>query len=490
MNPLRPVFLVGSTVFWLIMTSLLIQKEFFQLTPLQSAYQVLPLQDWDLRQEYHAIFLGKQRVGFNWNLLERKDDNLYEFRHSSYLSFLFLGEAREMLIKQTAHLDRQLNILDFEVRISSGKTWTKIEGQAAKGNLNVVIENSESTPVRRIFPVDGPLFFADALDFIWIPENLKPGKQGRIKMWNALAMSAQEISFQVKRKEKISYHGKETEAYLIIMNVGDLPLRTWVSPQGVVLREESSTGLLFEKDEAWKIFDAMRENRASPPDLPNLFSVPSNEILKSPASLSYLKARVITGKEDFVMEMKKPDLKEFENVTFESIEAMKPQLAPYLAADPWVQSDDPAVMQTAKQLTAGETRPLAAALKLNDWVHKNISPVPTVSLPHAGQVLQSKEGDCNEYSVLLAALARAAGIPAKLTAGLVYQNGRFFYHEWVQVFAGKWISLDPTFGQAPADATHIPLSEGGLEEQVALAGKIGKIKVLVMDSSERTGAHS
>ena len=91
MKLLRPTFLIGSTAFWLVMTSLLIYKEFFQLTPLGSSYQVLPLQDWDLRQEYHSIFLGKERIGFNWNLLEKKGENDYEFRHSSYLSFLFLG---------------------------------------------------------------------------------------------------------------------------------------------------------------------------------------------------------------------------------------------------------------------------------------------------------------------------------------------------------------------------------------------------------------
>ena len=93
-----PLFVIASTAFWLVMSSLLIQKEFFQLTPLQSSYQLLPLQDWDFRQEYHAIYLGKELIGFNWNTLEKTEADSYEFRHSTYLSFSFLGHAREMLV--------------------------------------------------------------------------------------------------------------------------------------------------------------------------------------------------------------------------------------------------------------------------------------------------------------------------------------------------------------------------------------------------------
>ncbi len=479
---LRPVFLVTSTIFWIVMTSLLIHREFFQLTPLQSAYQVLPLQDWAMRQEYHAIFLGKERIGFNWNVLEKKGEDHFEFRHSSYLSFLFLGQAREMLIKQNANLDRQLNIRDFQIKITSSGSSTEIQGQAAKDNLNVVIQNSGSEPVRRIFPVQGQLFFGDALDFIWIPENLKIGKQGVFKTWNALSMTAQDIKFFVKKKEKIPYEGKEAEVYLVLLTIGDLEIRSWVTPEGVVIQAESPTGLTFKKDEPWRIFDAMRKNRAAPPDLPNLFSIPSNKILKNPLELSYMKARVQTPKEDRVLEIRRPDLAAmWKTDTSFSAE----EFAPYLQPTPWIQSGDPAIVNTAREIAGTEKLPLNLALKINDWVHKNIQPVPTVALPQAVEVLNTRKGDCNEYTVLYTALARALGIPARMRAGLVYQNGRFFYHAWPEIYAGgQWAGMDPTFGQAPVDATHIPLAEGDLEEQVSLSSQIGRIKVIVMETSE------
>lgn len=497
MNPLRPVFLIGSTAFWLVMTSLLIHKEFFQLAPLQGSYQVLPLQDWDLRQEYHAIFLGKERIGFNWNLLEKKGEDSYEFRHSTYLSFLFLGQAREMLVKQIAHLDRQLTMQDFSIRISSADTWTKIQGQTAKDNLNIIIENSGSPPVRRIVPVRGRLFFAEALDFLWTPENLKIGKQGTVKIWNPLSLAVHDIHFHVQRKEKIQSEGIEKEAYVIRIKFADLEMRSWVSPEGVMLQAESPTGFLLKKEEAWKIFDSMREKRSSPPDLPNLFSIPSNQILKNPPELSYLKARLQTPKEDKIIEIRRADLgailraskaRPEESQILRRASLAPNDIAPYLQPTPWIQSNDPNIIQTAKEIAGRESSPLQIALKLNEWVHQNISPVPTVSLPQAAEVLQSRKGDCNEYTVLYTALARALGLPAKMKAGLVYQNGRFFYHAWPEVYLGEWVAMDPTFGQAPADATHIPLMEGDLEEQVELSNQIGRIKMMILETSETKGA--
>jgi transglutaminase-like putative cysteine protease len=96
-------------------------------------------------------------------------------------------------------------------------------------------------------------------------------------------------------------------------------------------------------------------------------------------------------------------------------------------------------------------------------------------------VLRQKAGDCNEHAALFAALARAAGIPARIQAGIIYQEGKFFYHAWNQVYLGSWISVDSTLNQLPADATHIRLVEGDLDRQLDLVRVIGRLKVQVRE---------
>jgi len=90
-------------------------------------------------------------------------------------------------------------------------------------------------------------------------------------------------------------------------------------------------------------------------------------------------------------------------------------------------------------------------------------------------------GDCNEHAVLFAALARAAGVPARIEAGLVYLKGRFYYHAWNAVFLERWITVDALMDQFPADATHIRFASGGPEKQLDLMGVIGNINLEILD---------
>ena len=124
--------------------------------------------------------------------------------------------------------------------------------------------------------------------------------------------------------------------------------------------------------------------------------------------------------------------------------------------------------EVARQLT----------MSVNGLLEKRI----TFSVPNAVQVLETRQGDCNEHTVLYVALARALGLPARTAVGLVYLNGSFFYHAWPEVWLNEWVAVDPTFGQYPADASHIRFVIGGLAQQVEIVRLIGNLGIEVLDS--------
>ena len=123
--------------------------------------------------------------------------------------------------------------------------------------------------------------------------------------------------------------------------------------------------------------------------------------------------------------------------------------------------------------------PLQKARKLHDWVYRNIEKRPVLSLPDALSTLENRMGDCNEHAVLMAALARAAGIPCRVEAGLAYLKGRFYYHAWNLVYVGRWITADSLFGQIPADVGHIRFITG-TQQQIDIMGVIGKIQIKII----------
>ncbi len=149
----------------------------------------------------------------------------------------------------------------------------------------------------------------------------------------------------------------------------------------------------------------------------------------------------------------------------------------YLKSSLIVESDNAEIQHLAETLVGGEKDAYRAALKINEWVYKNLQKDYGASADRATDVLRQKKGDCTEHSLLATSLMRAAGIPAKRVDGVVYmvnddQVPALYWHEWVEVYVGEWSQMDPTFGQPVADATHFAVGEEGNAEITPLIGQI------------------
>jgi transglutaminase-like putative cysteine protease len=134
----------------------------------------------------------------------------------------------------------------------------------------------------------------------------------------------------------------------------------------------------------------------------------------------------------------------------------------------------------ARKIVGGERDPARTARLIGDWVHGYLARNGNATLPSAGQVLKERRGDCNEHTLLYVALARSVGLPARTAAGLLYLNGRFYYHAWPEVYLGDWVAVDPTLGQFPADAAHLRFSAGALARQAELLPLIGGLTLEVL----------
>jgi hypothetical protein len=146
-------------------------------------------------------------------------------------------------------------------------------------------------------------------------------------------------------------------------------------------------------------------------------------------------------------------------------------LAPYLRANPWVRSDDTPIRRMAHQAGPASRSVPARMNKLVRAVQLHMREDPDyLGYADAVQALRTGRGDCTEFAVLLAALARAQGIPARIAVGMAYSSRFIGYrdtytpHAWVQVYdAGRWVSYDAAL--EGFDATHVALAVGTGEPQ-------------------------
>ena len=136
----------------------------------------------------------------------------------------------------------------------------------------------------------------------------------------------------------------------------------------------------------------------------------------------------------------------------------------FLGASAYIQTDAPAIRAKAEEILEGEVNSWRAAKKLCEWVHTSITDKKmSGGFGSSLTVLETLSGDCTEHTVLFIALARAAGIPARICSGIAFAKDAFYYHFWPEVYVGRWVQMDPTWGQNIADANHIQLGGSTLE---------------------------
>lgn len=156
----------------------------------------------------------------------------------------------------------------------------------------------------------------------------------------------------------------------------------------------------------------------------------------------------------------------------------------------WIQSDHPDIVAAAKEAAGDLKDTWQAAQALERYARSRIHrPGFSQAFDTAADVMKSGEGDCTEHAVLLAALARARGIPARVAIGLVYAKQSFLYHMWTEMnIDGHWIAMDATLAQGGIGAGHLKLVHSNLAGASALtcflpvAQVIGRLKIEILEA--------
>ena len=133
-----------------------------------------------------------------------------------------------------------------------------------------------------------------------------------------------------------------------------------------------------------------------------------------------------------------------ETVNRMSISGAEKQDGMFLHADRYIQSTDAriqAVADSVRRAVGGSDWDVAKTLAA--WVNGHITEKNLgKGFASALEVLETRTGDCTEHSVLLTALLRAAGIPARPAVGLAYSNGQLVGHMWTEAHVEYWRTLD------------------------------------------------
>ncbi|UCG12930.1 MAG: transglutaminase domain-containing protein [Deltaproteobacteria bacterium] len=449
--------------------------------------EVKQLAEQEYKEEWFAIFQNGLRAGYSHTRLRPERDG-YALHEELFLRLDFLDEIQDVFSTIEAQLAPDFSVRSFAFRLQAGLISFRLNGRVDDGQLTLVSTMAGQEQSQQL-PLSQPIYLGSGMKSFVCEQKLQVGNTYRLMLFDPATMSRTAVPVHVEARETIRVRSRNLEAYRVVTEFHGIKLRTWISPYGELLKEEGFLGMTMVRTDGEDALRSLTEATAA--ELVREAAVVPDRAIGKPRKLTRVRLRIkgITGDDWDLTGGRQWWNKDELTIVRESVQEIpsvsipwnRSEMARDLQPDLLIQSDTREIREQAAAIVDGERDGLRATVLLSDWVYDYLEKRPTLSIPNALEVYKRRAGDCNEHSVLFAALARAVGIPTRIAAGLVYVDGRFFYHAWNEVFVGEWVAVDSLMNQVPADPTHVRLVIGNLDRQVQLVRVIGRLRIQVLE---------
>ncbi|KPK79256.1 MAG: hypothetical protein AMS25_13295 [Gemmatimonas sp. SM23_52] len=467
---------------------------------------------------FYSIKLGGSPIGYAASRIDTVAGG-FVLEDDMRLRVAAFGSDLPALARTQVRLGRSLELLDFQFALRSDFGTFRVEGRMDGDSLLDLDIVSGDTEQSLAMPTRGPILLPQVMPMHFaLGGEPEPGAVYAFEVFDPSVMERQQVTMEVLGRETIIYPDSvefdeatggwallrydTVETWHVRQTFAGIQLESWLDPDGMVVRATSPLGYTIERtafEITWNDFRALEEAGGAAalgaPDIIERTAVSVGVPLPRGERIARLAVRLRNVElEGFDLQGDRQRLSG--DTLFVESEAALASPGFRLPADPdeWsealgstplIQVDDPEISRAAHEVVGTLDDPRAAAERLARWVYEELDKEITLSVPSARQVLEARRGDCNEHTVLYVALARAVGLPARTAAGLVYVRDRFYYHAWPEVWLDRWVPVDPTLGQFPADASHLRFVIGGLARQVELVRLIGRLQLDVVMVEER-----
>ena len=512
----RGLLAAGILALWIGGLGLLAQRELFRPHTerlAEAGLRVTP------GATYFAVLQKGAQIGFASTTIDTADGGITV---ADYLvaDLAVAGKLHRASARTSVRLSRALRVSSFSLDIDADLTPIKAQGRVLGDSLLLITVKGiagQATDTQRI-RLRGPILLPTLVPLaIALGERPQAGRSYTLPIFDPASMASKDMRIAVRAESVFvlndssvvdeatgRWHGTRPDtvrAWRLASEGGSAGgFAGWVDEQGRVVLATQLLGLTLERRpyevafENWKMDVAQRGTRVSADrDIYETTAISANKALRE--NLSVLAVRLGgVDLDGFDVKGYRQRLRgDTLTISREAPAALKAAYAlpdgakrtvmsVFMDAEPLLEVDSPEIRTLALRLRGKDTDPRIVAERINTWLYDSLEKKITIGIPSALGTLRSRRGDCNEHTQLYVALARAAGVPARVAAGLAYLDGKFYYHAWPEIWLERWVAVDPTFGQFPADASHLRFTIGGLAKQVELLRLMGTLEIDVLSA--------
>jgi transglutaminase-like putative cysteine protease len=512
---------VGILAAWLLSLGWLVKRELFRSTGARLAEAALSVSPGAM---YYRLDLGGQQLGFASSTIDTVPDSI-RVDDLLVLDVPALGKLHRTSARSVALLTRALRLERMEVLFDGDLGRFAARGVVLGDTvLRVAIVSDVDSQVTRI-RLAGPITLPTLLPLrLAFGGELRRGRTYTTRLFDPMLLAERDVTVRVAAESTLVVADSATldsttmawipvrfdtvRAFRIDQETHGVQFSSWIDAHGRLVRTTTPVGFTTDRSafelayENFRHRDTARVARASAaPTEGDVIAVTALAAAQlEPPAIAHLRVR-LSGVDLAGLALsggRQRSHGDTLEVAREGPAALRSTytlprgggdgdstLRRWLEPEPLIQSRDPRIVAEGRQVVGGagrnrERNPTRTAELLTHWVYANVRKETAAGVPSAVRVLETRRGDCNEHTALYVALARSLGLPARSVAGLIYVNGRFYYHAWPEVYLGDWVAVDPTFDQFPADAAHLRFAIDGLARQVELVRLVGRLKLEVL----------
>jgi hypothetical protein len=452
---------------------------------------------------WFGIYMTGQKMGYMRLAVTKtrfRDRDCFKVENFVRTRLVLLRVNVQQDVKTVMYTDDHFTPFFETFEMASGGRKTTVEADFTSKEVKCKVITDSSTSNKKVPIPTGASLVGDSM-YALGADTLKVGLKARMYYFNTLTLSIDPIDVEVLRTEQIEIKDRKYDTFVVRNGTPMGDVTSWQTADGALIKTIGLMGVTIQVESQTEAKSGVDSDYVPPADLAVMTSVKANIDLTKPEKLHRLVVK-LTGKlekrmaiSDGWQTVKWLDPVDGESVAQFTIESKpfdpkqsaqlpisSPDVAAFKVATPYVDADSPEIKSQAAEIVGGEKSAYQAAVKIRGWVSSHMKPRADMGIARPGaDILKERSGVCRDYSILFASLSRAAGIPTKVIAGLVYINGGFYYHAWDECYVGKWVAFDATLGREFVDATHIKLAEGGATNMFDMATVFGSLKADIME---------
>lgn len=448
-----------------------------------------------LGQDWYGLYMTGKKIGYSSSTVTQGEDGRVTVVEDASFKLNMAGTKQDMRIysKRIYGLDGDLVSIESKVDDIAGTNRFEAFVGEESMTLRSRVGGQESTKTLPK-PTETLKDMLKVVDLL--SSDPQPGDSVSFGVFEPMYQMEIKGTITIQGKEERVFDGVMTEVYRVKSKLSLMGIESegFMTADGTTLEDKIAGGIITMRLEPKEVAKDVQYNNDT--IVSNAALVDSK--IPDPRTRETLRLRVMGPiGEDVVFNDERQSMsKRVDSYTFEGrkisldgydaakLPITESSVAKWQEASLFVQSDNAKMQQQARDIVGELTDAAEVSEAICNWVYKNMRATFSARLTNSLEVLEHMEGDCTEHSMLYIGLARAAGLPAREVAGLIYVDGPkpgFYFHQWAKVWVGKWIEVDPTFDQPIADATHIKLAEGDLFEQTKILPVIGQLSIEVLE---------